>query len=102
MWFEARRWAYRLTGRMGLPAWSREATELVSLILFVAKRIPTVPGRTIRARERVLLAALDIAQSEAARDALARRLGVSAEEARMFQDDLLRARAALAYRTRPG
>ncbi|KAA2235937.1 hypothetical protein [Salinarimonas soli] len=99
-WLEQRRWAYRLTARMGLTRSSRESAEIVRLLLGVAARFPHLPDRTVSGREKVLLSAIDVAHSERARTALQERLGVVPAEAQMLQSRLWMAYESIARELR--
>ena len=96
-----RRWAYKLTARMGLARSSPEAAEIVRLLLSVAARFPEIPDRKVSGREKVMLSAIDVAHSGKAQAALQDRLGLSTAEAQTLQSRLWDARESIARELRP-
>ncbi len=81
----------KVSRRMGLRPWSREARALRQLILSAAKRIPDNPRSGLTRKQRVLQAAHNLAESKKARQRIADILKVSEIDAWIVQQNLKRA-----------
>ena len=91
MLFAAIKLILKVTRQMGLRPWSGEARRLLRLILSVARRIPKEQSVRLTAEQRVLSAALKLAQSKKARQRIADALEVPPADAWMFQERLRQA-----------
>jgi hypothetical protein len=81
----------RVTRRVGLRPWAPEARRLLRLVLTSAKRLPEAPGIASTGEQRVLRAALGLAQSKKARQRIAEAVEISEHDAWMLQESLKQA-----------
>lgn len=87
MFFAKRRSALRVTEKMGLDPRSREATELVDMIMAGAKQYATMfPGVRVSELERALWSAAALTDNASAYARLERELPASGQQV----DDLMR------------
>ncbi len=88
MIFAAVKLTVRISRRIGLRPWSREARALLWLIVITAKDSPNPAGRGLTRKQRVFQAAKQLAGSAMARESIADALEVSSLSAWTFQRDL--------------
>ncbi len=92
MLIPAARLTLKVSRRMEIKPWSREARALVWLIRSAAKRTPTgAPKSQMTRKERVVQAAHNLAESKKARQRIADTLKVSDMDAWIVQQSLKRA-----------
>ncbi len=92
MLIPAARLTLRVSRRMEIKPWSREARALMWLIRSAAKRTPIgAPKSQMTRKERVIQAAHNLAESKKARQRIADTLKVSDVDAWMVQQNLKRA-----------
>jgi hypothetical protein len=92
MLFQAVRLTLKVSRRMEIKPWSREARALMRLIRSAAKRASAdAPRRKLTREERVVQAAHNLAESKKARQRIADTLKVSEIDAWMVQQNLKRA-----------
>ena len=84
----AMRMGLKIARQMGYRLWSQQARALMRLILTTARSIPNNPWIRHTRREKVLLAAQTLAESQRARESIAEALVVSSLSAWTFQRDL--------------
>jgi hypothetical protein len=99
MLFQRRTWATRIVHKMGLPMRSHEATLLTGLAIWASKQQPVMVDRadkSLTKRDRVLLAAMEMADNQSAVLKVAEELTVHPLAAEELLDRFRRSAISLA------